>query len=126
MPPKFEIDLVSDTASMPTEEMLEAMMSAPLGDEQRNEDPTVMELNSRVAALLGQDNAIFLPSGTMCNQIAIAVHCQPGDEIIAAHNILIIYSEGAGAAVFAQCVIQPINNIYNGLFCEDDFIGAIR
>jgi len=126
MPPKFEIDLVSDTASMPTEEMLEAMMSAPLGDEQRNEDPTVMELNSRVAALLGQDNAIFLPSGTMCNQIAIAVHCQPGDEIIAAHNSHIISSEGAGAAVFAQSVIQPINNTYNGIFSVEDLHGAVR
>ncbi len=102
------IDLVSDTATRPTDAMRQAMASAEVGDEQLGEDPTVNALCARVSALLGQPAALFLPSGTMCNQIAIAVHCRPGDEIIAADSSHIIGSEGAGAAVFAGCFVRPI------------------
>ena len=77
------IDLYSDTQTRPTTEMRRAMAEAPVGDEQRGEDPTVNRLCIMVAELLGKEAAIFLPSGTMCNQIALAVHCRPGDEIIA-------------------------------------------
>ncbi|WP_170937036.1 MULTISPECIES: threonine aldolase family protein [Rhodomicrobium] len=106
----IRIDLVSDTATRPTPGMRRAMAEAPVGDEQRDEDPSVNALTARVAELLGQEEAIFLPSGTMCNQIALAVHCRPGDEIIAAENAHIVTSEGAGSAVFASSVIRPIHS----------------
>ncbi len=72
----IKIDLVSDTATKPTPDMRRAMAEAPVGDEQRGEDPTVNALNERVADLLGQEAAMFLPSGTICNQVAIATHCR--------------------------------------------------
>ena len=76
------IDLYSDTQTRPSRAMREAMANAEVGDEQRNEDPTVRELCTMVAELLGMDAALFLPSGTMCNEIAYRTHTQPGDEII--------------------------------------------
>jgi len=106
---RFRVDLVSDTATRPSAAMRRAMAEAEVGDEQRGEDPTVNALNARVAELLGQEAAIFLPSGTMCNQIALAVHCGPGDEIIAAANSHIVSSEGAGAAVFSGSIIRGLD-----------------
>lgn len=76
--------------------MLAAMAGAETGDEQRGEDPTTLALCAEVARMLGMEDAIFLPSGTMCNQIAFLVHCRPGDEILAAANSHIFRSEGAG------------------------------
>ena len=73
-----KIDLYSDTQTRPSREMREAMANAEVGDEQRNEDPTVRELCSMVAELLGKDTALFLPSGTMCNEIAYRTHTGPG------------------------------------------------
>ncbi|MBX2805782.1 MAG: PLP-dependent transferase [Hyphomicrobiales bacterium] len=119
------IDLVSDTATRPTAEMRAAMAIAPVGDEQRNEDPSVNALTERVADLLGQDAALFLPSGTMCNQIAIAVHCRAGDEIIAAANSHIVGTEGAGAAVFAGSSIHSIDCV-RGIFSPEDVAAAVR
>jgi threonine aldolase len=123
--PRFVIDLVSDTATRPSPAMREAMASADVGDEQRGEDPTVNALTKKVAELLGQEAALFLPSGTMCNQIALAVHCQPGDEIIAASNSHIVSSEGAGASVFAHSVIRGIG-AENGLFSAQELKAALR
>ncbi len=119
------VDLVSDTSTRPCKAMRHAMADAPVGDEQRGEDPSVNALNERVADLLGQERALFLPSGTMCNQIALAVHCHPGDEVIAASGAHIIASEGAGAAVFARSVIRPIASA-NGIFTADQLREAIR
>jgi threonine aldolase len=121
----YPIDLVSDTATRPSPAMREAMARAEVGDEQRGEDPTVNALTMQVADILGQEAAIFLPSGTMCNQIALAVHCQPGDEIIAAGNSHIVSSEGAGASVFARSVIRGIGN-GQGLFSAEDLKEALR
>jgi len=121
----FRIDLVSDTATRPCEAMRRAMAGAEVGDEQRGEDPTVNALNERVAGLLGQERALFLPSGTMCNQIALAVHCNAGDEIVAAANAHIVSSEAAGAAVFARSVIRNIP-VANGIFTVDQLRSAIR
>jgi len=121
----FAIDLVSDTATRPSTAMREAMARAEVGDEQRGEDPTVNALAEKVAELLGQKAAIFLPSGTMCNQIALAVHCQPGDEIIAAANSHIVSSEGAGASVFARSVIRGIGAA-NGIFSGAELAAAVR
>lgn len=125
MPSQIHIDLVSDTATLPSDSMREAMASAEVGDEQRGEDPSTNELCQRVADLLGQEAAIFLPSGIMCNQIAIAVHCQRGDEILASENAHIIWSEGAGAAVFAGSFIRPVPS-NNGIFGGDDLASILR
>ena len=79
----IEIDLYSDTQTRPTAAMRDAMASADVGDEQRGEDPTTNRLCEMTSELLGKEAAVFLPSGTMCNQIAIQIHCRPGDDIIA-------------------------------------------
>lgn len=104
----IRIDLQSDTQTRPTEAMRHAMVAAPVGDEQRNEDPSVNALCQKVMALLDKEAAIFLPSGTMCNMIAILVHCRAGDEIIAADVAHIISTEAAGAAALAGAQIRPL------------------
>ena len=77
------VNLYSDTQTRPTREMRAAIADAEVGDEQRCDDPTVIALEERVAALLGHEAAVFLPSGTMCNEIAIRLHIRPGgDEIL--------------------------------------------
>lgn len=88
--------------------MRRAMAEAEVGDEQRGEDPTTLALEARTAALLGQEKALFLPSGTMCNQIAFLVHCRPGDEIICAANAHVFGSEGAGASALAGAQVRPV------------------
>ncbi len=125
MPDSIAVDLVSDTASKPTDAMRRAMAAASVGDEQRGEDPTVNALNERVADLLGQEAAMFLPSGTMCNQVAIATHCRPGDEIIAAEGAHIDSAEGAGVAVFAGSFVRTIA-CPRGVFSAEDVHAAVR
>ena len=73
------IDLYSDTLTKPTPDMRRFMCEAEVGDEQKGEDPTVNLLQEMVADLLGKEAAVFLPSGTMCNEIAVKVHTRPGD-----------------------------------------------
>jgi threonine aldolase len=119
------IDLISDTSTRPSPEMRRAMAEAEVGDEQRGEDPTVNRLCERAAELMGQEAALFVPSGTMCNHIAIATHCRPGDEIITAGASHIIGSEGAGAAVFAGSVIREIS-CRRGIFTAEDVSRAVR
>ncbi|SCW74525.1 threonine aldolase family protein [Ancylobacter rudongensis] len=121
----IEIDLVSDTATKPSPGMLAAMVNARVGDEQRDEDPTVLELNARVADLLGMEAALFLPSGTMCNQIAFLVHCRPGDEIITAANAHVFGSEGAGASALAGAQFRTVPTA-NGIFQAREVEAAIR
>src|SRR3954463_10024497 len=94
------VDLRSDTVTRPTPAMREAMARADVGDDVFGEDPTISALEERSAALLGKEAALFVPSGTMANQIALLVHCRPGDEVIVgegAHNAN--YEVGAGAAL---------------------------
>ena len=90
------IDLRSDTVTRPTKGMLEAMMSASLGDDVFAEDPTVNELEKYAANLFSKEAALFCPSGTMTNQIAIKVHTQPGDELLCDVNSHIYNYEGGG------------------------------
>ena len=99
----IDVNLSSDTQTLPTAGMKAAMVEARLGDEQAGSDPTVWALCDRVAALLGKEAAMFLPSGTMANQVAIATHCRPGDEVLAHEEAHIITSE-AGA-----CHTSPRN-----------------
>lgn len=92
------IDLRSDTATRPTPEMLAAMASAEVGDEQRREDPTVLELQRRAAELLGQETALFVPTATMANQIALRLHSSRGGVLIAEERTHVILYEAGGAA----------------------------
>lgn len=124
-PRQIRIDLISDTATRPTPAMRQAMAEAEVGDEQRGEDPSVNALNEQVADLLGKEAALFLPSGTMCNQVAIATHCAPGDEVISADSAHIISSEGAGAAVFAGCFVRAVP-CQRGIFSGEDVEAALR
>jgi threonine aldolase len=101
------------------------MAQAPVGDEQRGEDPSTNQLCDRVAELLGKEAAVFLPSGTMCNQIAILVHCLPGDEVLADGLSHIIGSEGAGAAALAGVSVRALQGC-NGIFTPQQVAAAIR
>ncbi|MDE2199909.1 MAG: threonine aldolase family protein [Rhodospirillales bacterium] len=106
--PPVRVNLFSDTQTKPTPAMKAAMMAAELGDEQAGTDPTVHALCDRMAAFLGKEAAVFLPSGTMCNQIAILTHCRPGDEILAHETAHILTSEGGGAAALTGAQITPL------------------
>jgi threonine aldolase len=103
--PPVRVNLYSDTQTRPSAAMREAMMRAAVGDEQNGDDPTVNELCDRMAALTGKEAAVFLPSGTMCNQISIAVHCRPGDEILAHEASHIVANEGGGPGALAGAVV---------------------
>ncbi len=93
------IDLRSDTVTRPTPEMRAAIASAAVGDEQMREDPTVNELQDRAAVLLGQERALFLPTATMANQIALKLHGRPGDVLVAErHSHVLVYEFGGAAA----------------------------
>ncbi|HOV58667.1 MAG TPA: threonine aldolase family protein, partial [Rhodanobacteraceae bacterium] len=102
------IDLFSDTKTRPTAAMRQAMATAEVGDERAGEDPTVNRLVARCAALLGKQAAIYLPSGTMCNEIALAVHCRPGDEVLCDMTSHLIGFEGGGPAALAGVMLNPI------------------
>lgn len=102
------IDLFSDTKTRPTAPMRQAMANAEVGDERANEDPSVNRLVERCAALLGKEAALYLPSGTMCNEIALAVHCKPGDEVICDATSHIIAFEGGGPAALAGVMLNQI------------------
>lgn len=92
------IDFRSDTVTRPTEEMREAMMGAKIGDDVFGEDPSINTLQEKIAGMFGMETALFCPSGTMTNQIAIKVHTQPGDEVICADNAHVYVYEGGGMA----------------------------
>ncbi len=100
------VDLRSDTVTRPTPGMLAAMQAAEVGDDVMGEDPTVRALESKVAALLGQPAGVFCPSGTMTNQIALAVHCRPGDEIICSADSHIYHYEGGGLAATSGASVR--------------------
>ena len=119
------IDLRSDTVTRPTPAMREAMMAAPLGDDVLGDEPTVQALESKVAALLGKDAALFVPSGTMANQLAIRTVCEPGDEIVAHRDSHIIHYETGAPAALAGCMICPLDGP-RGLFEPAQVRAAIR
>ena len=94
------VDLRSDTVTRPSPAMREAMARAAVGDDVYGEDPTVNQLQERVAALLGKEAALYVPSGTMANQIAISVHTRPGDAVIVSHGAhCMVFESGAGGAL---------------------------
>jgi threonine aldolase len=103
------IDLYSDTLTQPTPAMRKAMADAPVGDEQRREDPTTNRLQERVAEILGKEAAVFLPSGAMCNAVAIKTHTQPGDAILCDRFAHIYRSEFGGPALLSGVTTEPID-----------------
>jgi threonine aldolase len=119
------INLYSDTQTRPSRGMKEAMMSAELGDEQAGSDPTVWELCDRTAALLGKQAAMFMPSGTMCNQVAIATHCRPGDEILAHQDAHIQSSEAGAPGAISGVMIRGLSG-ERGIFNAETLREAIR
>src|SRR5258707_1541920 len=119
------IDLYSDTKSKPSPGMRKAMADADVGDEQKMEDTTVNRQRERVCELLGKEDALFLPSGTMANQIAIRVHCRLGDEVIADRTAHIINAETGGPAANSGVMIRAIEGP-NGVFTGDQVKAALR
>src|SRR3954453_9414556 len=105
--------------------MREAMANAEVGDEQRREDPTVNELERRVAELLGQEEAVYVPTATMANEIALRCLAQPGDELIAEENCHILLSGLGGPAVFAGLMARPIRGVA-GRFGPDEIERTAR
>ncbi len=102
------IDLRSDTVTRPTVEMRAAMAAAEVGDDVYGEDPTVNLLERRAAQIFGREAALFVPSGTMGNQIAIRLHTQPGQEVIAESRAHILDWEMATTAVFSGCLVRAV------------------
>ena len=119
------VDLYSDTKTKPSPGMRKAMADADVGDEQKMEDPTVNRLRERICELLGKEDAVFLPSGTMANQIAIRVHCRLGDEVLADRTAHIINAESGGPAANAGVMIRSIDGT-NGIFTGDQVKAALR
>jgi threonine aldolase len=123
--PPIRINLFSDTQTRPSAAMKDAMMRAEVGDEQNGDDPSVNALCDRMAALMGKPAAMFLPSGTMCNQISILVHCRPGDEILAHESAHIIANEGGGPGALAGAVILGLRGA-RGMFDSATMRAALR
>ncbi|MEM7808429.1 MAG: threonine aldolase family protein [Planctomycetota bacterium] len=113
------VNLYSDTQTQPTPAMREAMARADVGDEQRRQDPTVEALCDRVAELLGMEAALFLPSGAMCNLVAVKTHTQPGDAVICERQCHIVRAECGGAALVSGVMIEAIDSD-DGTFTGDD------
>ncbi len=118
-------DFHSDTLSKPTPAMLEAMVAAEVGDEQKGEDPTTNALCRRVAELTGKEAAVLLPTGTMCNEIALRVHCDPGTEVICERACHIVNFEAGGPAAISGVMIHTIDGS-QGQFSTDQLENAIR
>ena len=123
--PPVRINLYSDTQTRPTAAMRQAMMAAEVGDEQFGDDPTVNELCDRMAVLTGKEAAMFLPSGTMCNVVAILTHCRPGEEVLAHETAHILSSEGGVHAALAGVQINPLQGA-RGMFSAETLRAAIR
>lgn len=118
------INLYSDTQTKPTRAMRETMLDAEVGDEQRGMDPTINALCARVAALFGKEAAMFLPSGTMCNEIAILTHCRAGDEILAHETAHIITAEGGAPGALAGARVLPLTGA-KGQFSAETLRAAL-
>src|SRR5919109_4796950 len=106
---EFVIDLRSDTLTQPTPGMRKAIAEAAVGDEQKREDPTVIALEERAAELLGQEEAIFVPTATMANQIALRTLSQPGDEVVAESMAHVFRYELGGPAVHSGLAMKALH-----------------
>lgn len=123
----YVIDLRSDTFTLPTESMKKAMVTSPLGDDVYGEDPTVNALESKVATLLGKQAALFVPSGTMSNLLAIMVHCnRRGSELLVGDECHVFKYEQGGAAHVAGVMVTTLKNKPDGTFDLTEFESRIR
>ncbi len=121
-----QVNLYSDTQTRPTAAMRKAIAEAEVGDEQRGLDPTTLALEERVAELLGHEAALFLPSGTMCNQIALRLHVRPGgDEAILDRTSHPVNFEAGGPAQLAGAMIRTLDGD-GGVFTPEQLEAAIR
>ena len=120
------IDLRSDTVTQPTQAMRAAMLAAPLGDDVFGDDPSVNALQDKIAALLGFEAALFVPTGTQSNLCAILSHCQRGDEYIVGQMQHAYRWEGGGGAVFGSVQPQPLNHQADGTLLLADIEAAIK
>lgn len=119
------IDLRSDTVTKPTPAMRQAMANAEVGDDVLGDDPTVIKLQNRLAEMLGKEAALFVPSGTMSNQIALRVHCLPGDEIICEAGCHIYQYEQGGFAQLSGLVARTVEGEF-GVLRLEQLTGLIR
>lgn len=119
------IDLRSDTVSRPTAKMRRIMAEAEVGDDVYGDDPSVRELERRTAEILGKEAAVYMPTGTMTNQVALRTHTQPGDEVLADINAHIYNYEGGAPGALSGVVIRPLLG-RNGVFQASDVERAIR
>lgn len=119
------IDLRSDTITQPTPEMREAIAHAQVGDDVLGDDPTVQALESYVAELLGKEAAVFMPSGTMSNQVALRAHTEPGDEVILDANAHIYYYEGGAPAALSGVMCRLIQG-QHGIFTAAQLEETLR
>ena len=117
-------DLRSDTFTKPSAGMLQAMFTASVGDDVFGEDPTVNQLEAMVAGMFGMEAALFCPSGTMTNQIAIKVHTQPGDEVICEKLSHVYIYEAGGIAFNSGCQVKAIEGNYGRLSAEQVIEGV--
>lgn len=114
----MQIDLRSDTVTIPVPEMVQAMAAASVGDDVYGEDPTVAALEHKLAEMFGKHAAMFCPSGTMANQIAIKLHTKPMDEVICEENAHVYLYEGGGIAFHSGCSIRPVKGDRGRLTAE--------
>ena len=119
------IDLYSDTMTKPTAAMRKCMAEAEVGDEQMGEDPTVNRLQDLVAELLGKEAAVYLPSGTMCNEVSFAVWARTGDEMIVHRDSHPVHFEAGGPAYLARMMLFPVDGP-RGIFGPAQVEEAIR
>jgi threonine aldolase len=118
------IDLRSDTVTRPTPEMRAAIAAAPVGDDQYGEDPTINALQQRVSALLGKEAALWLPSGTMANQVALRVLTRPGDDVVVSRESHAVWHETGASAANAGVQFTEIGA--RGVFSVDEFVAAVK
>jgi len=123
--PSDRVDLRSDTVTQPTDAMRKSMASAPVGDDVLGDDQTVIELQNRLAEMLGKEAALFVPSGTMSNAIAIRTHTNPGDEIVTESTSHIYVYEGGGYAALSGCSVALVPGKL-GIMTPEDVAKAIR
>src|SRR5262245_18223946 len=119
------INLSCDTQTEPTKDMRRAMADAEVGDEQRRQDPTVIKLEEMTASMLGKEAGLFLPSGTMCNKIAIKAHTQPGDAILGDRMCHILRAELGGAAFHSGVTIDQLDGKH-GIFTPEQVTEGLK
>src|SRR5262245_16264739 len=118
------VDLRSDTVTRPSPGMRHAMAAAEVGDDVLGDDPTVIRLQERAAELLGQEAALFVPSGTMANQLALKLHCEPGDDVLASEGAHLLWYEAGAAGAIAGVQVRALGG--GGRFSGADVEAAFQ